>query len=68
MAATTPRRGVLQGLGALGVGSLAVFGLVEAGSADVSTEGIRSCRRKCRRKCENRRPKCVDNCVKRKCQ
>jgi hypothetical protein len=67
MATTAPRRGVLRGLGALGVGSLAVLGLAEAGSAQVEADGIRRCRRRCRRRCENRGPRCVERCVERRC-
>ncbi len=68
MATTAPRRGILRGVGALGLGSLGVLGVAEAGSAQVETEAIRQCRRRCRRRCENRRPKCLGNCVERRCR
>ena len=68
MATTAPRRRILQGLGALGVGSLGVLGLAEAGSAqDLEAAVTRKCRRRCRRKCKDRKPKCTDNCIQRKC-
>jgi hypothetical protein len=65
MATTAPRRGILRGLGALGVGSLGVLGLAEAGSAQVHAE---SCRSRCRRRCEDRKPRCKDRCIDRRCR
>jgi hypothetical protein len=60
MATSAPRRGVLRGLAALGVGSLGVLGVAETGSA--------ACRRRCRRRCENRGPRCKERCIERRCR
>jgi hypothetical protein len=66
MATTAPRRGILQGLGALGVGSLVVLGLTEVGSAQVEAE---SCRSKCQRRCRNRNKGggCKKRCIRNRC-
>jgi hypothetical protein len=74
MATIAPRRRILQGLGALGVGSLGVLGLAEGGSAqDVGDEThqprrCRRCIRRCDRDCENRRPRCLERCFDRRCE
>jgi len=62
LADRTPRRGLFRGLGALGLGSLGVLGMTEAGSAIT-----RRCRRRCRRRCENRGPRCLERCLDRRC-
>jgi hypothetical protein len=70
MATTAPRRGILRGLGALGVGSLGVLGLTETGSAqDFQTEDARCrrCVRRCERRCEDRGRRCLGRCVDRRC-
>jgi hypothetical protein len=69
LATTAPRRGVLQGLAALGVGSLGVLGLTEAGSAQVEAQDgrCRRCVRRCVRRCGNRGERCVGRCVDRRC-
>jgi hypothetical protein len=70
MTTTASRRGILRGLGALGVGSLAVLGLAEAGSAEeVGVEGAacRRCVRRCERRCDNRGRRCLVKCVDRRC-
>jgi hypothetical protein len=73
LATTAPRRRILQGLGALGVGSLGVLGLAEGGSAQVGdeTHRPRRCRRclnRCERRCENRGPRCLERCFDRRCE
>ena len=70
MATTASRRGILRGLGALGVGSLAVLGVAEAGSAqDFEPEqaACRRCVRRCERRCDNRSRRCLVRCVDRRC-
>lgn len=69
MATTAPRRGVLQGLGALAVGSLAVLGVARSEtSAQVSAEdACRQCVRRCERRCDNRGRRCLVRCVDRRC-
>jgi hypothetical protein len=69
MATTASRRGILRGLGALGVGSLAVLGVAEAGSAQVEAQGAacRRCVRRCERRCENRGRNCLVRCIDRRC-
>jgi hypothetical protein len=73
LATTAPRRRILQGLGALGVGSLGVLGLTEAGSAQVEAEThrrarCRRCLNRCERRCENRGPRCLERCFDRRCE
>ena len=73
MATATSRRRILQGLGALGVGSVGVLGLAEAGSAQIGAESHRPnrCRRclsRCERRCENRGPRCLERCFSRRCE
>jgi hypothetical protein len=69
MATTASRRGILRGLGALGVGSLAVVGVAEAGSAQIEAEDARCkrCVKRCARRCDNKGRACIARCVDRRC-
>ena len=68
LATTAPRRRILQGLGALGVGSLGVLGLAEGGSASHRPNRCRRCLSRCERRCENRGPRCLERCFDRRCE
>ena len=70
MATTARRRGVLQGLGALAVGSLAVLGVAQSGaSAQAGAEdACNRCVRQCERRCDGRRRRCLVRCIDRRCQ